>query len=104
APRGGVRRAPAAMLVKPYNEFFKAAVASAGNHDNNIYNNTWAEHYHGLKEIIVKKEAPKKDEKKAEAATGAGDAKDDQDEGSKQDEKKDEKKTDDGKVEKKDDT
>jgi dipeptidyl aminopeptidase/acylaminoacyl peptidase len=105
---GGGFMSAAAVLQKPYNEFFKAAVASAGNHDNNIYNNTWSEHYHGLKEIIVKKEDPKKDEKKAEAATTGG-AKDDQDkkdgddEGTKQDEKKDEKKTDDGKVEKKDD-
>jgi hypothetical protein len=40
----------AAVLQKPYNEFFKAAVASSGNHDNNIYNNSWAERYHGLKE------------------------------------------------------
>ncbi len=43
----------AALLVKPYNEFFKVAVASAGNHDNNIYNNTWSERYHGMKEIPI---------------------------------------------------
>jgi hypothetical protein len=43
----------AAMLQKPYNEFFKAAVASAGNHDNNIYNNSWSERYHGMKEVPV---------------------------------------------------
>ncbi len=46
----------AAMLQKPYNEFFKAAVASAGNHDNNIYNDDWAERYHGLKEVVIKQE------------------------------------------------
>ncbi len=53
---GGGFMSAAAMLQKPYNEFFKAAVASAGNHDNNIYNNTWAERYHGLREVAVKKE------------------------------------------------
>ena len=40
-----------------YPEFFKVAVASAGNHDNNIYNNGWAERYHGMKEVPVKEEA-----------------------------------------------
>ena len=48
---GGGFMSAAALLQKPYNEFFKVAVASAGNHDNNIYNNTWAERYHGLKEV-----------------------------------------------------
>ena len=50
---GGGFMSAAAMLQKPYNEFFKAAVASAGNHDNNIYNNSWAERYHGLREVPV---------------------------------------------------
>jgi len=50
---GGGFMSGAAMLQKPYNEFFKAAVASAGNHDNNIYNNYWSETYHGLKEVPV---------------------------------------------------
>src|SRR5438445_12778531 len=48
---GGGFMSAAAVLQKPYNEFFKAAVASSGNHDNNIYNNMWAERYHGLKEV-----------------------------------------------------
>lgn len=52
---GGGFMSAAALLQKPYNEFFKAAVASAGNHDNNIYNNSWAERYHGLKLVKVKK-------------------------------------------------
>jgi len=58
---GGGFMSAAAMLVKPYNEFFKVAVASAGNHDNNIYNNSWAERYHGLKEVPISKDetAPK---------------------------------------------
>jgi dipeptidyl aminopeptidase/acylaminoacyl peptidase len=53
---GGGFMSAAAVLQKPYNEFFKAAVASSGNHDNNIYNNGWAERYHGMKEVAVTKE------------------------------------------------
>lgn len=53
---GGGFMSAAAVLQKPYNDFFKAAVASAGNHDNNIYNNGWAERYHGMKEVAVKKD------------------------------------------------
>jgi dienelactone hydrolase len=52
---GGGFMSAAALLQKPYNEFFKVAVASAGNHDNNIYNNQWSERYHGLKEVLVAK-------------------------------------------------
>ena len=50
---GGGFMSAAALLVPPYNDFFKVAVASAGNHDNNIYNNTWAERYHGMKEVLI---------------------------------------------------
>jgi dipeptidyl-peptidase-4 len=50
---GGGFMSAAAVLQKPYNEFFKAAVASAGNHDNNIYNNSWSERYHGLREVAA---------------------------------------------------
>lgn len=58
---GGGFMSAAALLVKPYNEFFKVAVASAGNHDNNIYNNTWSERYHGMKEVpITATDDPKK--------------------------------------------
>ncbi|HMP16973.1 MAG TPA: DPP IV N-terminal domain-containing protein, partial [Gemmatales bacterium] len=48
---GGGFMSAAAVLQKPYNDFFKAAVASAGNHDNNIYNDNWSERYHGMKEV-----------------------------------------------------
>jgi len=41
----------AAMLLPPYNEFFKVGVSSSGNHDNNIYNQNWSEQYHGLREV-----------------------------------------------------
>jgi dipeptidyl-peptidase 4 len=59
---GGAFLSAAALLQKPYNDFFKAAVASAGNHDNNIYNDNWSERYHGLKEIPPEaKDAAKKD-------------------------------------------
>lgn len=64
---GGGFMAAAALLQKPYNEFFKAAVASAGNHDNNIYNDNWSERYHGLKEVPAGQE--KKD---AAPPTGTG--------------------------------
>jgi len=50
---GGGFMTAAALLQKPYNEFFKAGVASAGNHDNNIYNDNWSERYHGLKEVPI---------------------------------------------------
>ena len=40
----------AAMLVYP--DFFKVAVSESGNHENNIYNNTWSEKHHGLKELV----------------------------------------------------
>jgi dipeptidyl-peptidase 4 len=59
---GGGFMSAAALLVKPYNEFFKVAVSSAGNHDNNVYNNSWAERYHGMKEVPAGKETAKKDE------------------------------------------
>ena len=48
---GGGFFTAAALLQKPYNEFFKVGVAESGNHDNNIYNNGWAERYNGMKEV-----------------------------------------------------
>lgn len=45
---GGGFMSTAAMLVYP--DFFKVAVAESGNHDNNVYNNTWSEKHHGIKE------------------------------------------------------
>lgn len=47
---GGGFMTAAAMLLPPYNNFFKVGVSSAGNHDNNIYNQNWSEQHHGLKE------------------------------------------------------
>ncbi len=48
---GGGFQTAAAMLLPPYNDFFKAGVSESGNHDNNIYNENWSEQYHGL-EIV----------------------------------------------------
>jgi dipeptidyl aminopeptidase/acylaminoacyl peptidase len=49
---GGGFMSTAAMLVYP--DFFKVAVSESGNHENNIYNNTWSEKHHGLKELVDK--------------------------------------------------
>lgn len=50
---GGGFMTAAALLLPPYNEFFKVGVSSAGNHDNNIYNQNWSEQHHGLREVPV---------------------------------------------------
>ncbi|WP_298265693.1 DPP IV N-terminal domain-containing protein [uncultured Lutibacter sp.] len=47
---GGGFMSTAAMLVYP--DFFKAAVSSAGNHDNSMYNSWWSETHHGVKEEL----------------------------------------------------
>ena len=46
---GGGFMSTAAMLVYP--EFFKVAVSTSGNHENNIYNRWWSEKHHGVKEL-----------------------------------------------------
>jgi dipeptidyl-peptidase-4 len=46
---GGGFMSTAAMLVYP--DFFKVAVSSSGNHENNIYNRWWSEKHHGVQEI-----------------------------------------------------
>ncbi len=46
---GGGFMTAAAMLVYP--DFFKAGFSESGNHENNIYNNTWSEKHHGIREI-----------------------------------------------------
>lgn len=45
---GGGFMSTAALLTYP--DFYTAAVSSAGNHDNNIYNIWWGEVHHGVKE------------------------------------------------------
>lgn len=49
---GGGFMSTAAMLVYP--DFFKVAVSSAGNHENNVYNRWWSEKHHGVKEVVDK--------------------------------------------------
>ena len=46
---GGGFMSAAAMLVYP--DFFKVAWSESGNHENNIYNHTWSEKNHGIKEV-----------------------------------------------------
>jgi dipeptidyl aminopeptidase/acylaminoacyl peptidase len=46
---GGGFMTAAAMLVYP--DFFKVGWSESGNHENNIYNNSWSEKHHGVKEI-----------------------------------------------------
>ncbi len=50
---GGGFMTAAALMLPPYNTFFKVGVSSSGNHDNNVYNQNWSEQYHGLKEIAA---------------------------------------------------
>jgi dipeptidyl aminopeptidase/acylaminoacyl peptidase len=54
---GGGFMTAAALLQPPYNEFFKVGVSSAGNHDNNVYNQNWSEQHHGLKEVRTPRNA-----------------------------------------------
>lgn len=46
---GGGFMSTAAMLVYP--DFFKVAVSSSGNHNNDVYNLNWSEKHHGIKEL-----------------------------------------------------
>jgi dipeptidyl aminopeptidase/acylaminoacyl peptidase len=46
---GGGFMSAAAILVYP--DFFKVAWSESGNHENNIYNNSWSEKHHGVKEV-----------------------------------------------------
>ena len=64
---GGGFLTAAAMLLPPYNDFFKVGVSESGNHDNNINNQNWSEQYHGLKVV------PKKAEKGATIKAAAHD-------------------------------
>jgi dipeptidyl-peptidase-4 len=47
---GGGFMSTAAMLVYP--DFFKVAVSSSGNHDNDVYNLNWSEKHDGVEEVI----------------------------------------------------
>jgi len=43
----------AASLLQ-YPDFYKAGWSESGNHDNNVYGNTWSEKYHGVREETQK--------------------------------------------------
>ena len=47
---GGGFMSTAAMLVYP--DFFRVAVSSSGNHNNDVYNSWWSEKHHGIKEVV----------------------------------------------------
>jgi dipeptidyl aminopeptidase/acylaminoacyl peptidase len=49
---GGGFMTAAALLVYP--DFFKVGWSESGNHENNIYNNTWSEKHNGIKEVTDK--------------------------------------------------
>jgi len=57
---GGGFMSTAAILTYP--GFYDVAVSSAGNHDNNIYNQWWGETHHGVKEIERKAKVKKEEE------------------------------------------
>jgi len=57
---GGGFMSTAAILSYP--DFYKVAVSSSGNHDNNIYNQWWGETHNGVSEVV--KKAAKKEEVK----------------------------------------
>ena len=49
---GGGFMTAAALLQYP--AFFKVGWSESGNHDNNVYGNTWSEKYHGVREETQK--------------------------------------------------
>ncbi len=55
---GGGFMTAAALMLPPYNTFFKVGVSSSGNHDNNVYNQNWSEQYHGLREVSGETKKP----------------------------------------------
>lgn len=66
---GGGFLTGAALMQPPYNDFFKVGVSSAGNHDNNIYNQNWSEQHHGLK-IVTQRDSARARTRAAAAQRG----------------------------------
>lgn len=64
---GGGFMSTAALCTYP--DFYTAAVSSAGNHDNNIYNRGWGETHHGIQEIRKKITYTAKDKKNGKDST-----------------------------------
>jgi dipeptidyl-peptidase 4 len=69
---GGGFLTAAAMLQPPYNDFFKVGVSSAGNHDNNIYNQNWSEQHHGLRLVAQRGDSARTRGRRATAGSGNG--------------------------------
>ncbi len=67
---GGGFLTAAAMMLPPYNDFFKVGWSESGNHDNNIYNQNWSEWNHGLR-IVAKNDSASRT-RAGGAAGGAG--------------------------------
>lgn len=63
---GGGFMTAAAMMLAPYNEFFKVGWSESGNHDNNIYNQNWSEWNHGVRVVA------KADSARSTSAAAAG--------------------------------
>ena len=57
---GGGFLTAAALMLPPYNDFFKVGVSSSGNHDNNIYNQNWSEQYHGLRTVAARADSARR--------------------------------------------
>jgi dipeptidyl-peptidase 4 len=66
---GGGFLTAAALMLPPYNDFFKVGVSSAGNHDNNIYNQNWSEQHHGLRVITERRDTTQRGRAGANGAT-----------------------------------
>lgn len=49
-----------AAAICQYPDFYKVAVSTSGDHDNNIYHPLWAEKYQGVKEVIDPKDSSSK--------------------------------------------
>jgi dipeptidyl aminopeptidase/acylaminoacyl peptidase len=69
---GGGFMTAAALLLPPYNDFFKVGVSSAGNHDNNVYNQNWSEQHHGLREVTVVRTTTTNQQGQQQASRGGG--------------------------------
>jgi len=68
---GGGFLTAAAMLLPPYNDFFKVGWSESGNHDNNIYNQNWSEWNHGVR-IVAKNDTSARARANAAARRGVG--------------------------------
>ena len=73
---GGGFMSTAALLTYP--EFYKVAVSSAGNHDNNVYNRWWSEVHNGIKAKKVKKKKGGKKKDAGNSASSGADEKEDE--------------------------